>query len=217
MKNLAPIFIVIASLFSANAFAQPSKSDASDATSENHLPIVSYRVEERINMSFGSHITTYEVSSLSLVPTNDLGPNNVRIVTPRYAKAKLPSKPTAIALTEKTKIKNTNIETPSITLKQDAIPALEKKKYVDIDVLGTYERVLDKGYKSVDMFKKVGDKRFFGGDFVVAAKWYSELFAMTTDLDPVYFYRYAESLKSVGLVDKATEMMTIFENKNAQY
>ena len=105
---------------------------------------------------------------------------------------------------------------PVLSYKFNAIAPTEKKKYVDIDVLGTYERVLDKGYKSVDMFKKVGDKRFFGGDLVVAAKWYSELFAMTTDLDPVYFYRYAESLKSVGLVKKATEMMTIFENKNSQ-
>jgi hypothetical protein len=77
MKNLAPIFVVIASLFSANAFAQPSKSDASDviidntlsmsdASANNNLPIVAYHVEERINMPFGSRITTYEVSSLSL-------------------------------------------------------------------------------------------------------------------------------------------------------
>ena len=229
MKNLAPIFVVIASLFSLNAFAQPSKTDASDviidntlsmsdATANNHFPIVSYHVEERINMPFGSRITTYEVSSLSLVSTNDLGPNNVRIVTPKYAKVRASVKPIAMATAsiEKSKIANPEIAAPAISYKYNAITPTEKKKYVDIDVLGTYERVLDKGYKSVDMFKKVGDKRFFGGDLVVAAKWYSQLFAMTTDLDPVYFYRYAESLKSVGLVDKATEMMTIFENKNAQ-
>jgi hypothetical protein len=229
MKNLAPIFVVIASLFFANAFAQPSKSDASDvimdnslsmsdASANNNLPIVAYHVEERINMPFGSHITTYEVSSLSLVSTNDLGPNNVRIVTPKYAKVRATVKAlaTPTASIEKSKMVTPKIIAPLISYKFNAIAPIENRKYVDIDVLGTYERVLDKGYKSVDMFKKVGDKRFFGGDLVVAAKWYSQLFAMTTDLDPIYFYRYAESLKSVGLVEKATEMMTIFENKNSQ-
>lgn len=229
MKNLAPIFVVIASLFSANAFAQPSKSDASDviidnslllsdAAANNHLSIVSYHVEERINMPFGGHITTYEVSSLSLVSTNDLGPNNVRIVTPKYAKGSaienVLTTPTAsIEITQKSV---PIITPPVISYKFNTIVPLEKKKYVNVDILGTYERVLDKGYKSLDMFKRVADKRFFSGDLIVAVKWYSELFAMTTDLDPVYFYRYAESLKSVGLVAKAIEMMTIFEDKSSQ-
>jgi hypothetical protein len=229
MKNLAPIFVVIASLFSANAFAQPSKSDASDVIIDNslsmsdaaankHLSIVSYHVEERINMPFGGQIITYEVSSLSLVSTHDLGPNNVRIVTPKYAKGSAIENvlTTPTASIEITKKSVPIITPPVISYKFNTIVPVEKKKYVNVDILGTYERVLDKGYKSLDMFKRVADKRFFSGDLMVAVKWYSELFAMTTDLDPVYFYRYAESLKSVGLVAKAIEMMTIFEDKSSQ-
>ncbi|WP_309641856.1 hypothetical protein [Flavobacterium sp.] len=223
MKNLAPIFIVITSVFSLNCFSQPN-SDVSDAlientlsisgtTPEHHLPIASYHVEERINMPFGSHITSYDVSNLSLIPTHDLGPNNVRIVTPRYAKVKVSVKSTTKSEPSKDFTNNITATVPVIIpIKLDVVDTV-KKKYVDIDVLGTYERVLGKGYKSVDMFKKVGDRRFFGGDLKVAAKWYEQLFAMTTDLDPVYFYRYAESLKAAGLVDKAVEMMKVFDNK----
>ena len=49
----------------------------------------------------------------------------------------------------------------------------------------------------------------------MVAKWDSELFAMTIDLDPVCFSCYDESIKLVGLAESVSEMMTIFENKNS--
>jgi hypothetical protein len=50
----------------------------------------------------------------------------------------------------------------------------------------------------------------------VVAKWDSELFAMTTDSDPVCFCCYGKSIKLVGLLENATEMIAIFENKSSQ-
>jgi len=87
--------------------------------------------------------------------------------------------------------------------------------YAYIDAIKTYERVAEKGYKSVDMFEKLGNAYYFNAEYDKAARWYGELFAMTTDLEPEYYYRYGQSLKSVGQNDKANEMLEIFHQKAA--
>ncbi|MFH7031342.1 hypothetical protein [Flavobacterium aquidurense] len=92
-------------------------------------------------------------------------------------------------------------------------PADGGPKSLSIDVVKTYAKVLDKGYKSIEMLTKVGDRAYFDGDLATAAKYYSELFSMAKNLEPVYYYRYAQSLKAINQMDKADEMMKLFENK----
>src|SRR5688572_4533418 len=75
--------------------------------------------------------------------------------------------------------------------------------YAYVDAIKTYEKVAQKGYKSEDMFKKLGNAYYFNSDFEGAVKWYDELFAMNTDLEREYYYRYAQSLKSTGQTSKA--------------
>ena len=93
---------------------------------------------------------------------------------------------------------------------QKAKIAVAEKKYNNyayIDAIKTYERIAKKGYKSVDLFQKLGNSYYFNAEYDQASKWYDELFAMTSDLDSEYYYRYAQSLKSIGQNDKANAMM----------
>ena len=93
----------------------------------------------------------------------------------------------------------------------------EKKyeKYAYIDAIKTYEKVAEKGYKSVDMFKNLGNSYYFNAELEKAAKWYGELFAMnTTDLEPEYYFRYAHTLRSMSQNDKANEYLKIFNQKS---
>ena len=80
------------------------------------------------------------------------------------------------------------------------ITSADKKydSYAYVDAIKTYERVAEKGYKSADMFQKLGNAYYFNSDFEKAAKWYGELYALTPDLEPEYYYRYAQSLKAIG-------------------
>jgi outer membrane protein OmpA-like peptidoglycan-associated protein/tetratricopeptide (TPR) repeat protein len=99
---------------------------------------------------------------------------------------------------------------------QKAQIASADKKYDNfayIDAIKTYERVAEKGYKSADMFQKLGNSYYFNGELDKAAKWYDELFAMAPDQEPEYYYRYAQSLKAVGQTDKANEMLEKFREK----
>ena len=89
------------------------------------------------------------------------------------------------------------------------------EKYAYVDVIKTYERVAEKGYKSVDLFKKIGDSYFFNTELEKAAEWYCELFAMNTnDLEPEYYHQYATSLKFIGQHDKASEILEKLKQKS---
>lgn len=85
--------------------------------------------------------------------------------------------------------------------------------YAYIDAIKTYERVADKGYKSEDLFKRLGNSYYFNSEFEGAAKWYGELFAVNNSPEAEYYYRYAQSLKSTGQTDKAAKIMNEFSFK----
>lgn len=236
MKNYTFLFIVLANAFSFGCMAQGNQYvqvspkivnaqlNSASMSSNNDLAVVSYHVEERINMNLGGSITTYDVPSLSMINTNNLGPNNTRIITPRYGKTKVKEAVVAIAESiEQPKVSSDTLETSVasiqdvgvVLVKTDLVAPEKTKEFVTIDIIPVYERVLDKGYQSVDMLKKVGDSRYFQGDLVTAAKWYTKLFDITTDLEAVYYYRYARSLTSISQNEKANEMMKLFESKNS--
>ena len=88
------------------------------------------------------------------------------------------------------------------------------EKYAYIDATKTYERIANKGYKSADMFQKLGNAYYFNSDLKSAERWYGELIAMNTEIAPEYYYRYAQSLKSVGKYAQADKMMVLFSQKS---
>ncbi len=90
------------------------------------------------------------------------------------------------------------------------------EKFAYIDATKTYERVAEKGYKSADMFKKLGNAYYFNAELEPAARWYGELFAMGEEVEPEYYYRYSQALKSVNQYAKADEMMVMFNQKSSE-
>jgi outer membrane protein OmpA-like peptidoglycan-associated protein/tetratricopeptide (TPR) repeat protein len=90
----------------------------------------------------------------------------------------------------------------------------EYDNYAYIDAIKTYERVAEKGYKSADMFQKLGNAYYFNSDYEKAAKWYGELFAMNQELEPEYYYRYSHALRATGDAMKANEMLEKFNQKS---
>ncbi|MDI5896078.1 OmpA family protein [Flavobacterium algoritolerans] len=88
--------------------------------------------------------------------------------------------------------------------------------YAYVDAIKTYERIAEKGYKSAELFKKLGNAYYFNAQLDKAAKWYGELFTMdTSNLEPEYYYRYAQSLRAIEQNDKANEMMELFNQKSS--
>ena len=98
---------------------------------------------------------------------------------------------------------------------QSQIKRADKKydSYAYIDVIQTYEKVALKGYKSEDMFKKLGNACYFNSNFEGASKWYGELFVLNPNPESEYYYRYAQSLKATGELEKSNQIMGEFYAK----
>jgi len=75
----------------------------------------------------------------------------------------------------------------------------EFDKFAYIDAREIYLRVVEDGYTSAEIFKKLGDTYYFNSDYTNAAKWYDKLVKQFPDqVEPEYYYRAAQSLKSLG-------------------
>lgn len=87
------------------------------------------------------------------------------------------------------------------------------KKYDDyafINAIEIYEEVAEEGYKSKELFEKLGNAYYFNADLATAAKWYEELFKMGEEIAPEYYFRYAQSLKALERYEEADAKMQQF-------
>ena len=87
-------------------------------------------------------------------------------------------------------------------------------KFAYIDAAQTYERIAKKGYKSVDLFQKLGNSYYFNAQLPEANVWYKELFDLNQTVDVEYYYRYAITLKSVGDYKKSDKYFAQFYAKS---
>ena len=95
-------------------------------------------------------------------------------------------------------------------------------KYEYINAQETYLKVVEKGYRSADLFKNLGNSYYFNSDFEEAARWYKELVdSYPQDVEPEYYFRYAQTLKSAGKYAESDTYMQKFtdlkgDDKRAQ-
>ena len=180
MKRLLFLSAIVTLSCWATGTAQTETGTArgpfSDKLPEDDLAIVSYHVEERIATIYGPHITTYNVQDPRYISRIELGPGNVRLIVPKFAKIR--KREPSLVVTPAKVATGSVLPSTSTELAARALPsgAVHKAGYAYINIIRTYERILAKGYKSVDMLKKVADQRFFDGDLEIAAGWYAKLF-----------------------------------------
>ena len=74
-----------------------------------------------------------------------------------------------------------------------------------------YQRVLDKGYQSEDLLKKLGNTYYFNAEYDKAAEIYDMLMAeYGPSMPPDYLFRYAQALKTIEQYEKSEEIMARF-------
>ncbi|MFM9988934.1 OmpA family protein [Flavobacterium sp.] len=84
-----------------------------------------------------------------------------------------------------------------------------------IDAAKTYERVAEKGYKSVELFQKLGNSYYFNGKLKEAKRWYKHLFELNEKVEPEYYYKYAQTLKAVGDYLTADKYLDLFQKMSS--
>lgn len=246
-KNIIIVLIILIALHSYYGYSQVSKVYSTIETKN----VLYYKVEEIINMKFGGTTTRYTVSDLSLISKVDLGPDNIRIITPIYknenyikknyyietknlnkeeginrsptnlVEIKIDSK--KIEIPENPKLEKASLalvirnltKSEPVAVVNDESPRV-KRDHILINIIDIYERVAEKGYQSIYLFKELGNHYFFKNQMEKAARWYEELFAMTTDLEPVYYYRFGDALKKTGKTERGNAMVEKFNQLSDQ-
>ena len=84
----------------------------------------------------------------------------------------------------------------------------EFDKYSYIDAREIYLKIVEDGYESAQVFQKLGDTYYYNSDYPEAEKWYKKLINQyPNEAEPIYYYRTAQCLKSLGRYDEADQMM----------
>lgn len=74
-----------------------------------------------------------------------------------------------------------------------------------------YKRILDKGYTSADLLKKLGNSYYFNANYDEAAKIYKRLVdEYPAEVSPEFYFRYAQTLKSLADYKNADVAMSKF-------
>lgn len=85
------------------------------------------------------------------------------------------------------------------------------EQYSFSPAIDIYERVLSKGYVSADLLKKLGNSYYFNADYKDAAATYKRLItSYESDAGPEYYFRYAQTLKTLGEYEESREVMSTF-------
>ncbi len=87
----------------------------------------------------------------------------------------------------------------------------EFDKYSYIDAREIYIKVLEDGYESAEIYKKLGDTYYFNSEYKNASEWYSKLVStFPEEVETEYYYRTAQSLKSVNKYEESDKMMEMY-------
>lgn len=71
------------------------------------------------------------------------------------------------------------------------------------DAIISLEKAIEKGYKSPIIYTELADSYYFNGNYQSAEKFYQLLFLKPKNILAVHYFRYAQSLKSVGKKEQA--------------
>jgi outer membrane protein OmpA-like peptidoglycan-associated protein/tetratricopeptide (TPR) repeat protein len=102
----------------------------------------------------------------------------------------------------------------NLVIAQDRLVNKADEKYRDYSfspAIDIYKRVLDKGYTSADLLMKLGNSYYFNAQYKEAADIYERLLNEYQEgIGPEYYFRYAQTLRSLGEHDESKEVMTKF-------
>jgi len=88
------------------------------------------------------------------------------------------------------------------------------QKFAYIDAIVIYSKLVNKGYKSESMLLKLANANYFSANYPEAAKWYKQLFEMNKQVDNEIYFRYSNTLKSIGETDLANQFLQRFNEQN---
>ena len=89
--------------------------------------------------------------------------------------------------------------------------------FVYQEAIASYEELIAKGYSNEEVYKNLGNANYFNANYEAAAGWFEKLLSLdNTTIDAEYFYKYAQSLKSLKKYKESDDWMRKFETAKTQ-
>ena len=107
-----------------------------------------------------------------------------------------------------------------VTNAQNRLLNKANEKYGDYSfspAIDIYKRVLDKGYTSADLLMKLGNSYYFNANYKRATEIYGKLMEeYPEEMTPEYYFRYAQTLRTLGQYDSSKMVMAKFSEMTAK-
>ena len=91
----------------------------------------------------------------------------------------------------------------------------EFNSFAYVDAIEVYEKILQNGYQSAELYEKLGNSYYLNGENEKAAQCYKALIAYNTEIDPEIYFKHSHCLKAIGNYDEANKMMSIYYDKTS--
>ena len=87
-----------------------------------------------------------------------------------------------------------------------------QQKY--FEAIKTYAKIVKKGKENPEVLEKLAQANYFNANYEQANIWYSKLVELELNMKSEDYYRYAQTLKSVGKTEEAKVQLEIFKKTN---
>ncbi len=85
------------------------------------------------------------------------------------------------------------------------------EEYSFSPAIDIYKKVIEKGYASADLLKKLGNSYYYNAQYKEAAETYKKLVSeYPNDITPEDYFKYSQTLKTLGDYDGSNEVMSKF-------
>src|SRR6056297_46448 len=100
------------------------------------------------------------------------------------------------------------------TFAQERLVTKGNEKYEEYSfrpAIDIYKKVLDKGFVSADLLKKLGNSYYYNSDYSEAAETFKKLVEeFTNEVAPEDYFKYAQTLKTLGDYEASNKVMSKF-------
>lgn len=95
---------------------------------------------------------------------------------------------------------------------QSAIVSNQKEPH--IDVVKVYEKVVEDGYESIQIFEKLANTNYERGNYPEAKKWFEKWFSKDKNPKTIAYLKYSKTLEALNEPVKAKHYLSLYEKKS---
>jgi outer membrane protein OmpA-like peptidoglycan-associated protein/tetratricopeptide (TPR) repeat protein len=87
-------------------------------------------------------------------------------------------------------------------------------KFAFVEAVKLYNEEIKKGNNSIELYTKLGDSYYYNGNYAEAANCYAKIINTSANIEPQYYFRYAQTLNNGKKYQEAEAIMKIYYSKS---